>query len=269
VLPNKFPAVSVNTPIDRTIEGMYRKVCGYGRHEVIVETPIHNRCFGNMPENEIYGVLITYKMRLIQLMKDPHVQLVMIFKNHGKRAGASQEHPHSQIIAIPIIPNHIRNEIDAGRNYTDDNGTCVYCDMLKEETKNATRIVLETKYFVVFEPYASRTPFETWIVPKRHDASYEHVTDEELFDLAHALGTTMAKLYIGLDDPDYNMMLHTAPRQEDPADYYHWHIQIIPKLSTPAGFELGTGIYINSAIPSESAKFLREIEVKNEDIVAH
>ncbi len=261
VIPNKFPAVQSDVRLERIVEGIYRKVCGYGKHEVIIETPSHDLCFGNMNVNDVYGVLITYKMRLAQLMKDPHIQLVMIFENHGKRAGASQEHAHSQIIAVPIIPNHIRNEIDAGRNYTDDNGTCVYCDMIKEEIEKKARIVLETAHFVAFEPFASRTPFETWIVPKRHESSFEHITDDELLDLAGALGDTMAKLYNGLDDPDYNLMIHTAPRQEDPADYYHWHIQIVPKLTTPAGFELGTGIYINSAVPADSAKFLRETKI--------
>jgi len=187
------------------------------------------------------------------------MDLITIFRNNGKSAGTSLEHPHSQIIGSPIVPVHIRYKIQEAVRYFDDTGRCVYCDALKEELAIKDKIVLETNEFVALEPFASKSPFETWILPKKHESSFKNINTAEKRDLAKVLREVLGKLYVGLNDPSYNMMIHSAPRQEDPADYYHWHIQIVPRITTPAGFELGSGIYINVVRPEDAAKFLREM----------
>src|SRR3990172_7269528 len=183
-----------------------------------------------------------------------------IFKNHGKSAGTSLDHPHSQLVATPIVPMHIRRKYEVATSYYDDTSRCIYCDMVREELKSDERIVIETDKFVVFHPFASRSPFETWIAPKRHLSSFGNVPTEDIVDLARVLKTTLFKIYNTLGDPDFNYVIHTAPGDDENKSYYLWHIQIIPRLSTLAGFELGSGIYINTTLPEETAEFIRNIK---------
>lgn len=257
VVPNKFAALY---PGELVRGGnFFKTMSGIGVHEVVVETPEHHLTMGTMSVEQIEKVISAYSERYHAISEDKRMDLITIFRNNGKSAGTSLEHPHSQIIGSPIVPVHIRYKIQEAVRYFDDTGRCVYCDALKEELAIKDKIVLETNEFVALEPFASKSPFETWILPKKHESSFKNINTAEKRDLAKVLREVLGKLYVGLNDPSYNMMIHSAPRQEDPADYYHWHIQIVPRITTPAGFELGSGIYINVVRPEDAAKFLREM----------
>jgi len=261
VTPNKYPALINRGTIVRKENGkFFRKMDGVGVHEVIIESPYHNGLIPLMKDKEVEEILLAYRERYNALKKDPMVKLIIIFKNHGKSAGTSLDHPHSQLVATPIVPMHIRRKYEVATSYYDDTSRCIYCDMVREELKSDERIVIETDKFVVFHPFASRSPFETWIAPKRHLSSFGNVPTEDIVDLARVLKTTLFKIYNTLGDPDFNYVIHTAPGDDENKSYYLWHIQIIPRLSTLAGFELGSGIYINTTLPEETAEFIRNIK---------
>jgi len=261
VVPNKFAAV--NESLDRTMhkKDLFVKIDGYGIAEVVIETPDHSKTIGTMSDEEVLDVLLAYRSRYRSIAADPKVALVNIFRNHGPKAGTSLEHPHSQIIATPIVPAHVRDPVVKLMRAYDTYGTCIYCDMLKEELKAKERIIMETGHFVVISPYAARSPFEVRIYPKRHSAVFGDTDDEELRDLAETLRVVMRKIYVGLDNPDYNYIIHSAPLDLSDSRFFHWAVIIVPRLTTPAGFEMGTGIYINTTLPEHCADFLRETEV--------
>jgi len=259
--PNKYAALSLPGKMERRQPGpLFRQMDGVGAHEVIVETPYHNRSLGLMTDAEVELVLRAYQERYRALRNEPWAKFIIIFKNHGTSAGTSLEHPHSQLVATPIAPIHIRQKHEVAESYYDDTGRCIYCDLAQEELAAQERVVLTTDHFVVFEPFASQTPFETWIAPRRHLTSFGDMPPEELRGLAQVLRQTLAKLHKGLGDPDYNYIISPAPEEDEHKSYYLWHIQILPRLTTAAGFELGSGIYITTAKPEETAAFLREIE---------
>jgi UDPglucose--hexose-1-phosphate uridylyltransferase len=211
-----------------------------------------------MDQKQVEEIFQAYRERYITLSEDPRFEMVIIFKNHGANAGTSLRHSHSQIIATPVTPMHIRHRIEEAMRYFDDNGRCVYCEMIEKEKKLEERIVLETENFIVFEPFASRSPFETWVLPKRHNSTFDNITPERCKELAYAMRLIMIKLYKSLNNPDYNYMFFSSPCHERGLEYYHWHIQIVPRVASVAGFEMGSGIYINTVIPESAAKFLRE-----------
>jgi UDPglucose--hexose-1-phosphate uridylyltransferase len=184
--------------------------------------------------------------------------LIIIFKNHGEAAGTSLEHTHSQIVGTAVVPSNIRKKLEEAARYYDDHGRCVYCDSIQEELYFKKRIVMDTEKFVVVQPFASRVPFETWIIPKEHQASFGSISVEDSKRFAKVLKETLFMLYSKLNDPSYNFVIHTSPIKDEQEDYYHWHLQIIPRLTTTAGFEMGSGIYINVSFPEETAQFLRE-----------
>ena len=184
--------------------------------------------------------------------------MIIIFKNHGEAAGTSLEHTHSQITGTTVVPSNIRKKLEEVARYYDDHGRCVYCNLIHEELRFKERIVLDTEKFVVLHPFASRFPFETWIVPKEHQASFGLISMEDSKRFAKVLKTTLLKLHTKLNGPNYNYVIHTAPVKDEQEDYYHWHLQVIPRLTTPAGFEMGSGIYINVSFPEETAQFLRD-----------
>jgi len=260
VVPNKFPALAPADEPTRSQEATFRGVNGFGYHEVVIETPLHNRYMALMEIAEVEKIMCAFRARYVALRSDPRVQLIVIFKNHGRAAGTSIEHPHSQIVGVPIIPGGVRARIEVAQRYYDDYGKCVYCAVMEDELESGERIVLETEDFVVFNPHASKVPFETWIMPREHSTSFGNTHEEECAAAAPVLKKTLAKIYNGLNNPDFNFVLHVAPVEYEDAPYYHWHIQILPRLTLQAGFELGSGIYINSALPEETAKFLREAE---------
>jgi UDPglucose--hexose-1-phosphate uridylyltransferase len=258
VVPNKFAALIPEGSLERNPEeGFFRKTDGVGRHEVVIESPCHDLCIPLMDDWQVEEILWAYRERFLALQNDPRVRLIIIFKNHGLGAGTSVQHSHSQIIATSVFPLNVRNKLYEAARYHDENGRCVYCDMLNEELRAGKRIVQETDAFVVYHPFASRAPFETWIVPKAHEACFALISPDDLKRLAHALRAAWVKLHEALNDPDLNYVLHSTRSAHEGREYYHWHLQIIPRLTTPAGFELGSGMYINTALPEETAAFLR------------
>ena len=258
VVPNKFPALGIEGELNRQGEGMYDKMDGVGAHEVIVESPDHLLTMADMTDRQIEEILWAFRDRVNDLKRDQRFRYIVLFKNHGEAAGASLEHSHSQLIALPVIPKRVKEELDGARLYFDFKERCVYCDIVRQEIASAARLVAETDRLLVLQPWAPRFPFETWIVPKRHESHFEAADNATLQNLAGALRTTLRKLDQALERPAYNFIVHSAPLQENHQAHYHWHIEIIPKLTKVAGFEWGTGFYINPTPPEESAKFLRE-----------
>jgi UDPglucose--hexose-1-phosphate uridylyltransferase len=260
VFANKFPALMVEGNLDREGDGVYDKMRGVGAHEVIVETPDHNKSFSQLSESEIEGVLEGYRARMVDLKRDLRMRYVMVFKNHGSVAGASLEHTHSQLIALPIVPKNVHEEMKGALDYYNYKERCVFCDIVRQEVQEKTRLVYENAAFVVVEPYAPKFPFETWVLPRAHRSSFEATPKPEFSLLANALRVALRKLHFALDDPPYNFILHTAPFTEADTPHYHWHIEIMPTLTHVAGFEWGSGFYINPTPPEEAAQFLREID---------
>lgn len=258
VVPSKFPVLGIEGDLNRQGEGMYDKMNGIGAHEVIIETPQHCTTLGEMPEHQIEEVLWAFKDRVNDLKKDSRFRYIILFKNHGEAAGATLEHPHSQLIALPVIPKRVRELVDGAKLFYEMKERCIFCDIIRQESTSGIRLVTETERYTVLEPYAPRFPFETWILPKRHASHYEDSDAPALKDLAWVLRSTMRKIEKVLEQPAYNFVIHSAPVQDGPLPHYHWHLEIIPKLTKVAGFEWGTGFYINPTPPEESAKFLRE-----------
>jgi UDPglucose--hexose-1-phosphate uridylyltransferase len=232
---------------------------GVGAHEVIIETPVHNRVMPLMTDTEIEWVLQAYQARFQALRADPHVRYVIIFKNHGEQAGTSLDHPHSQLVATPIAPLQVRRTYEVAIGHYDDTGRCLYSNLVEAELEAGVRLVQETADFVVFHPFASHVPFETWIAPKRHQSSFGQVARNELAGLAPVLRKTLRALYEALGNPDFNYIVHSAPIDDESKHYYLWHIQILPRLTTIAGFELGSGMFISTMLPEVSAAFMREV----------
>ena len=261
VVPNKFAALQSDLTTERKHEGRFLKADGFGIAEVIIESPFHNRTIATMDLEEVKNTVLTYRERYVALSHNGQLDLITIFRNYGEKAGTSLEHPHSQIIATPIVPPHVRNPLYQSQLACDTYGNCIYCGMMEEERRQQVRIVKETQYFLVICPFASRSPFETRIYPKIHHSSFATVSDQELKDFAFALQDTLKRLSIGLNDPDYNYIIRSAPIEDTNVKYDHWYAVIVPKLTTPAGFELGTGIYINTTLPEQCAEFLRGVQI--------
>jgi len=258
VVPNKFPALGIEGNLNRQGEGLFDKMNGIGAHEVIIETPDHNATLATLGEQEVEDVFWSFRDRMLDLKKDKRFRYILIFKNHGEAAGASLEHSHSQLIALPIVPKLVREEIDGSKAHFSFKERCVYCDIIRQELDSTTRLIDENQDFVVIAPYAPRFPFETWILPKTHDSCFENAQKREYQNLSKILKTMLLKTDRVLDYPAYNLVIHTSPLNEAIDDFYHWHIELMPKLSKVAGFEWGTGFYINPVTPEDSAKFLRE-----------
>ena len=261
VVPNKFPALGIEGELDREGEGLFDKMNGVGAHEVIVETPDHVATLASLPERAVEDVLWAFRDRMLDLKNDKRFRYVLIFKNHGEAAGASVEHTHSQLIALPIVPRRVREEVDSSWHYYDEKERCIFCDIIRQERDTGERVIGENDHFITLSPYASRFPFEMWLLPKVHGSSYENNQSTMYASLARMLKDTLMRLDVVLDRPAYNFMIHTSPVGEEINDHYHWHIEIIPKLTKVAGFEWGTGFYINPTPPEESARFLREAKI--------
>ncbi len=261
VTPNKFSALSPEVKRERKNEGRRHLITGFGKHEVIVESPLHNMSISGMAVDDISTLIRVYKTRLDAIYQTPGIEHVIIFKNYGEGAGTSLLHPHSQIIGTPVTPLQVRHRIEEGMRYFDNTGRCLMCACLNDEISDGRRIVLDTEHFVTFVPFAALSPFHTWIFPKRHCAAFSSITEEEINDLASHLKTILRKFYVGLEDPDFNYIIRSENPKECESEYFHWYMSIVPRLTQTAGFELGSGMYINSSIPEESADFLRKIKV--------
>jgi len=258
VIPNKFPVLRVEGELSRHGEGLYDRMNGVGAHEVVIETPEHTATLGQLSEKQIEQVLWAFRDRILDLKKDIRLNYILIFKNHGESAGSNLEHCHSQLIALPVVPKRVREELDGAKRYFDFKERCIFCDIARQETETGARSLLETDHHLAFAPYASRFPFETWILPRRHHSHFELADPPAIQNLAWVLRAVMRKIDKVLEKPAYNLMIHSAPIQEGSMAHYHWHIEIIPKLTRVAGFEWGTGFYINPTPPETAAQFLRD-----------
>jgi UDPglucose--hexose-1-phosphate uridylyltransferase len=263
VTANKFAALSREVQPSRHIKRLRRSIEGFGVHDVIIDTPDHSQTTALMTNDHVANVLRAYKSRYDALSHDPRIAQVTIFKNHGVAAGTSLEHPHSQLIATPVISNQVRTRLHEALRHYDDYGDCMFCQMIQEEIADQSRIVLTTEHFVAVEVYASATPFCTHIYPWRHMASFGDISDHEIVDLARTLRTVLAKLYHGLENPDFNYTIRNAPAESVGVKYFHWYVSVIPRLTRMAGFELGSGMFINTVLPEAAAEFLRNVKVES------
>ena len=262
VIPNRFAALMLDRP-DKYVTGgeespFFRKRAGTGVHEVIIETPSHNMPPALMSHHQVKRVLVTYQERYNALKKNRRLKFITIFKNHGWASGASLVHPHSQLVATPIPATYYHQKSNVAINHYYNFGRCLYCDLLAEELAKGKRIVGDTKEFVILHPYASRVPYETWIIPKRHYASFGLFPATHLDELARVLKDTLLCLYRGLINPAFNLMVDTTTTEDEESSNYHWHIRILPRLTTIAGFEMGSGIYINPARPEDTTRFMKK-----------
>ncbi len=257
VVPNKFPALRIEGELEPSGEGLYDRMSGVGAHEVVIETPDHHAMFADLGEARIAEVLGAYRDRILDLEKDPRIQYVMVFKNHGEAAGASLEHPHSQLIATPIVPIMVEEELEGAERHYRIKKRCIWCDIIRQERRGDGRIILEAEGFVALAPFAPRFPFETWILPSAHCSGFEETEVAELRPLGRLLGEILRRMGKVLGDPPYNYLLHSAPLRAAGLDHFHWHLEIIPKLTRVAGFEWGTGFFINPTPPEEAARYLR------------
>jgi len=275
VLPNKFPVLRIEGKLVREGVGMFDMMSGVGAHEVIVETPDHDVELADLPEAHIAQVIRAYRERMHDLGGDNRFKYVLIFKNQGFLAGATMPHAHSQLIATPVTPKRVKEELVGAQRYYDFKRRCVFCDIIKQETVlTRERLVFENDSFVVISPFAARVPYETWILPKQHNCDFVSISEAEYSGLAQALKVSLLKLRNVLDEPPFNYLIHTAPFRRPRAGYwatiqqdFHWHIEVIPRLTRQAGFEEGSGFYINPVTPEEAAADLLQAPLHKERVV--
>jgi UDPglucose--hexose-1-phosphate uridylyltransferase len=268
VTPNKFPALNRKGELNRKDVDIYDMMNGVGSHEVVIETPDHGKSIPTMEEKDVEEIIWAYCDRYNALKTDPRLKYILVFKNHGEEAGCSLVHPHTQIVATPIIPQKVWGKIKGVEQYREYRGKCVYCHIIEHETVTKERMISENGGFIACAPFASRSPFETWIIPKTHRSCFARMSRFEVVEFAQILRETMLRLYLCLSDPPYNYTLLNAPCDSDMLDNFHWHLEIVPRLTTPAGFEMGTSIYINIVPPEDAARYLREIEIPKERTIA-
>ena len=260
VVANKFPALQIEGELDRRGLGIYDMSNGIGAHEVLIESPYHSKDIPELSEQEIESYLKMCCVRLADLKKDSRFKYVMVFRNYGAAAGATLEHPHTQLIALPMVPKNALEEIHGARDYYNYRERCIFCDILRQEIGDKTRIILENKYFISFCPFVSRFPFAIMIMPKQHSGYFSHISSgSELAALAQILKDTLTKLKKVFVNLAYNYIIHSAPiNGETDVEYYHWHLEIMPKLTQVAGFEWGTGFYLDPTSPELAAQYLKD-----------
>ena len=263
VVPNKFPVLEVERELGKRGDGMYDYMEGIGAHEVFIEAPNFVTSLTQLPEDHIADIIKLYRERLIDLKRDSRLQYGLIFKNKGRDAGATVEHAHSQLIVTPIVPRTVEAELEGSKAHFDYHERCAFCDIIRQDSDDERRIVMKTDRFVALAPYASRFPFETWILPTAHHSHFETTLSggAEREELAHILKNVLQRLEVSLNNPAYNYMIHTAPLSAPALPHYHWHIEIIPRVVRTAGFEWGSGFYINSVAPETAAEFLRSTRI--------
>jgi len=262
VVPNKFPALQIEGDLNRQGIGIYDMSNGIGAHEVLIETPYHNKDLPDLLNEEVQNVISVCCRRALDLVRDKRFKYIMVFKNYGPAAGASLEHPHTQIIALPMVPKNVKEEIVGAHNYFDYRERCIFCDIIRQEMQEKERIIVENKYFLAFCPFVSRFPFEIWIIPKKHASYFCHMAGEEIPALAAILREVIARVKKVFASPAYNFIIHSSPiENEHGVEYYHWHIELMPKLTRVAGFEWGTGFYLVPTPPELAAQYLREVIV--------
>ncbi|MGD8719852.1 MAG: galactose-1-phosphate uridylyltransferase [Candidatus Zixiibacteriota bacterium] len=258
VVPNKFPALQIEGELDARGDGIYDRLNGIGAHEVIIETPDHDATLATMPLDQTEGMYRAFVERMSDLERDTRFKYIQVFKNVGEPAGASLEHPHCQLIATPVVPKRITEELAGASAHYQYKERCVFCDIARQESELRKRVVFEDDLMLSFVPFAPRFPFEIQMMPRRHQSSFRDISEEEIINLALHTRIIVGKMDGLLGTPPFNLVLHTAPCGLGELKHYHWHIEIIPKLAKVAGFEWGTGFYINPTIPEAVAQDLRE-----------
>jgi len=270
VVPNRFPVLRVEGEVKREGDLLHDMVSGVGAHELIIESPDHDREMADLELTELALVLVAWRERLVDLRRDFRLRYVLIFKNRGAEAGASLSHPHCQLIATPIIPTVVAQELRSARDHFSRKERCIFCDLIRQEQRLDERVALESDRYVALQPFAAALPFETWILPTKHSHDLAYATDDDLLGLASMLRDLLRRLRVLLNDPPYNLVLHTSPsphpRPGQP-DYwstiehdFHWHIELVPRVTRSAGFEWGSGYTINPTPPEEAARFLKEAD---------
>jgi UDPglucose--hexose-1-phosphate uridylyltransferase len=262
VVPNKFPALRLDQQFVVQGSGLYQAVSGFGVHEVVIESADHVTSPTEMPPEDYRLVIETYRRRAALLGSDDRLAYVLIFKNVGVEAGASIEHSHSQLIAVPVMPKRVHEEMASCHEFFAERSECLFCDIIRQELDAGERVALESERFVVLSPYAARFPFELWLLPKEHEPHFYELSDESVSDLTDVLQETLARLEICLQEPPYNFAVHTAPVTGKNMGHFHWHVEVIPRVTEVAGFEWGTGFYINPMEPESAAEHLRGVPLE-------
>ena len=263
VVPNKYPALTDEGGMEQETEGLYDKMNGIGTHEVVVESPDHNTELELLPQTQIVSSLEAFRERILALKQNNRLKYILIFKNQGEPAGASLEHTHTQLIALPIVPEVVSEEISGCKKHYEKKAHCIYCDLITQELEDGRRIVCQNEHFITLVPFAPRFPFEMWILPRTHSARFEECETRLLDALASLFKESLLRMRTALNAPPYNFVFHNAPANGNHYNYYHWHIEIMPKLTKMAGFEQGTGFYINPTVPEDDARILREAQIKD------
>ena len=261
VIMNRFPALVPNATRPLVSQSLYRRLPGEGIHEVIVESPSHNAPLALLQPSQVADVLAVYRERFKASLGNDKIALTLIFKNHGEAAGVSLGHPHSQLVGSTVVPHNIRHRMDEAQKYYEQNDACVHCRMIEEEKRQGARLLADTPHFTAFILFAALSPFHLWILPKRHMSSFSEISDVELADMASVLQGILKKIHKGLDDPAYNFIIQSAPLDRGTTEPFHWYLSLVVRLGKAAGFELGSGMYINTSIPEDSARFLNAVKV--------
>ena len=260
VVPNKFPALKIEGDLDGRVNGLFEMSNGIGAHEVLIETPDHNKNIADYTQKEVSNVIKLYQKRIVDLTGDKRFKYIIIFKNYGESAGTSVEHAHSQIIALPMIPKYVAQKIEGAKAYYDQKKRCIFCDIIEQEHQDQSRILVENDDFIAFCPFVPRYAFEYWIMPKEHDSKFATIDSGRRNALAGILKDTLLCLKNCLSDPSYNFYLQNAPVNTGGEERFHWHIEIVPKLTRTTGFELGTGFYVVRTSPEAAAGYLRDAQ---------
>jgi UDPglucose--hexose-1-phosphate uridylyltransferase len=264
MVPNRFAALARDLEPTRTVHRSRRTVNGFGVHDVIIETPDHSQGMALMSGAHVADVLRIYRTRYSELSLDPRIAHITIFKNHGSDAGTSLEHPHSELVATPVISHQVRERLQQALNHYDEYGDCMFCQMIQEELEEQARVVMVTPHFAAVKLFASASPFSTCIYPLRHMASFGYISGAGINDLAHVLRTVLASSTPDSKHPDFNHTIRIAPSECFGARY-HCYVSIIPRMTRVAGFELGSGIFINTVLPETASEFLHQVKVDHAD----
>ena len=261
VVPNKYPAVKLDASMPNSLESdssLEARQAPIGSHEVIIESPRHLHDVTEMAQDEFAKVLQVYRDRIRAWSEDSQIQHVLIFKNVGPAAGASLEHAHSQLLALPYVPPVVQEELRGAKDYFTEHGKCVFSQLIEEEIREGVRLISDEGPFVAISAYAGRQPYETWILPKAQEADFSRISAEQMHVLAGLIQRLIATLQVELPVLSYNLVLHTAPFQQECSHFYHWHLELIPRSTQLAGLEWGTGVHINPLSPERAAATLRE-----------
>lgn len=266
VVANVRPALRIEEPLTRKAERMYDAVSGTGAHEIVIETPEHRDSLSGLSSEHVALVLAAWAERIRDLKRDKRIRSVFVFKNQGVMAGAAiPGHAHSQVIGLPVTPKALKEMLNGARAHYRLKERCVYCDILREELEMDRRVIRTSERFVAIAPYASRHPYECWILPREHSPDFETSDADAFLDLATLLKGLLQRLEATLPEPAYNLFLYSGPSRDRRPGYwstldqdFHWHIAILPRLTEVAGFEVGTGFFANSVPPELAAAMLRE-----------